>query len=296
MSVETRMYALKPIISLPDTLTHSKSMYELKNIHGVTRMDDHTGDEIRIVPDITEQAPLPEFTALEARQEKILSQLAELKKQVSTLCNFLKGTNKTTSAKDCKNKEPVNLNLIINVNPTRPPYSLLALRKIWKDTDVKVQAYVHSSIATEVPKIQGSDTNTPGNNTLDLCLIWKEVKDLEFITGLHGYPLQGEVNLLRYISRVINTHDYENDACPMETHVVDSILDLCHWLSVEKSERQRYEVLHILGNKLEKYKRAKNNQPSIAEIAAWSVMKQLCLEKLPLYLEKWFRTNDMVFI
>lgn len=39
------------------------------------------------------QSPLPEYNALEARQEKILAQLAELKKQVSTLSGFLKQTN-----------------------------------------------------------------------------------------------------------------------------------------------------------------------------------------------------------
>jgi len=36
----------------------------------------------------------PEYSALEIRQEKILNQLAELKKQVSTLCSFLKRSNK----------------------------------------------------------------------------------------------------------------------------------------------------------------------------------------------------------
>lgn len=39
------------------------------------------------------QNPLPEYALLEARQEKILAQLAELKKQVSTLCDLLKHTN-----------------------------------------------------------------------------------------------------------------------------------------------------------------------------------------------------------
>jgi len=39
------------------------------------------------------QEPSPEYEALEARQEKILVQLAELKKQVSTLCHFLKQSN-----------------------------------------------------------------------------------------------------------------------------------------------------------------------------------------------------------
>lgn len=50
------------------------------------------------------QNPLPEYALLEARQEKILTQLAELKKQVSTLCNFLKHTNHVKASTDYSKK------------------------------------------------------------------------------------------------------------------------------------------------------------------------------------------------
>lgn len=50
------MYALKPIVSLPGTLHHTKTMYEMRNIQEERSTDDdHTEAESKIVPDITEQ-------------------------------------------------------------------------------------------------------------------------------------------------------------------------------------------------------------------------------------------------
>lgn len=56
MRNEMAMYALKPVVSLPDTLYHSETMYKMQNIHEErSRDDDHTEAENEIVPDITEQ-------------------------------------------------------------------------------------------------------------------------------------------------------------------------------------------------------------------------------------------------
>lgn len=68
------------------------------------------------------------------------------------------------------------MNLIINVNPKRQPYFISALQKLWKDTDIKVQTYVHSSINKEVSVNYESTTSSSKNNIINLSLIWKNGK------------------------------------------------------------------------------------------------------------------------
>lgn len=68
------------------------------------------------------------------------------------------------------------MNLIINVNPKRQPYFISALQKLWKDTDIKVQTYVHSSINKEVSVNYESTTSSSKNNIINLSVIWKNGK------------------------------------------------------------------------------------------------------------------------
>lgn len=70
----------------------------------------------------------------------------------------------------------INVNLIINVNPKKPPYSILALQKVWNDISIKLQSYVHSSVIGNVPEISICDINPPKPNVINLFLIWKEGK------------------------------------------------------------------------------------------------------------------------
>ncbi|KAG6795678.1 aminoacyl tRNA synthase complex-interacting multifunctional protein 2 isoform X1 [Apis mellifera caucasica] len=298
MRNEMTMYTLKPIVSLPRILHHRKMMYEMRNIHEEST-DDHTEAENKIVPDITEQvisflkSPLPEYNALEARQEKILAQLAELKKQVSTLSGFLKQTNQVAVInKSVTNQKAVNVNLIINVNPKRPPYFISALQNLWEDTDIKVQTYVHSSINKEGSFVYQSTTNSPKNNIINLSLIWKDVEDLQLVSGLHSYCITGETNFLRYISRLINSHNYENSDCIEKLNTTDLILDLCHSLYFEESSKKKQEILSLIADKLNINKR----KLDIADIAAWSTIKQIFPNKYPPKLNKWFEACEKIFI
>lgn len=70
----------------------------------------------------------------------------------------------------------INVNLIVNVNPKKPPYSILALPKVWNDINIKLQSYVHSSVIGTVPEIYICDINPPKPNVINLFLIWKEGK------------------------------------------------------------------------------------------------------------------------
>ncbi|XP_015431574.1 PREDICTED: uncharacterized protein LOC107187897 isoform X2 [Dufourea novaeangliae] len=294
MRDEIAMYALKPIVSLSDTLHRTKTMYEMRNIHEERSRDDHTEAVKEIVPDITEQSPLPEYDALEARQEKILAQIAELKTQVSTLCDLLKQPNHITVVNENdESQELVNMNLIINVNPKMPPYSALALQQVWNDIDIKLQNYVHSSINEKVPLIHQPVIHSPRNNVINLSVIWKNVEDLELVSGLYGSPVNGETNFLRYISRLINAHNYENSDCLENVNRIDTILDLCHSIHFQSTLKKKQDVLSLIADKLDRNSFGKK-EPDIADIAVWSTIKQN-FPKCPPKLEKWFEAFEKCF-
>ncbi|XP_046838414.1 probable aminoacyl tRNA synthase complex-interacting multifunctional protein 2 isoform X1 [Vespa crabro] len=312
-SGETTMYTMKPIISLPDMSHHTDRIYEMKNIHGESGRGDHMGTGIKIIADVTEQVieflknPLPEYALLEARQEKILVQLAELKKQVSTLCDFLKHTNHVKMPADYNKKknnmlsdvyyEPksINVNLIINVNPKKPPYSILALQKVWNDISIKLESYVHSSVIGNVPEIYICDIHPPKPNVINLFLIWKEVEDLEFVTGLYNYSLFGEVNLLRYLSRILDIHNFDSCLDPAQANIFDTVLDYCYCLQIEKSSEKQQLILQFITKKLGTNKWFGKNKPNIVDIAVWSVIKQISVQNIPLNLKKWINTCEKVF-
>ncbi|KAG8036221.1 hypothetical protein G9C98_004801 [Cotesia typhae] len=149
----TIMYEMKAIINHNTVIERALCIYEMKNIH-----DD--GDSLKhkctIVSEVTDEffnitkVPLAEVKALEVRQENILAQLAELKEQVLNLCNVLKN-NTDTKAPQAKrtNRTPVTGNLVINVNPKKPCYSLIAVKKLWDDVDLRISPHHHCSIFSE---------------------------------------------------------------------------------------------------------------------------------------------------
>ncbi|CAL7947535.1 unnamed protein product [Xylocopa violacea] len=302
MRNEMTMYTLKPVVSLPRTLHHRKTMYEMRNIHEERSTDNHTEAVNKIVPDITEQvisflkSPMPEYNALEARQEKILAQLAELKKQVSVLSNFLKHSNQVAvDDRSRETQEAVNESLIINVNPKRPPYSISALQKVWKDTDINVQTYVHSSIDKEGSISYQSSTCSSRKNVINLSLIWKDVEDLELVSGLHSYCVTGETNFLRYLSRLISSHNYENSLCIEKVNTTDLVLDLCHSLHFEESLKKKQEILSLIADKLDT-NLSGEKKPDIADIAVWCTIKQVFPKKCLPKLTKWYEACEKLFV
>lgn len=294
------MYPLKPIVSLPERLYHSRTMYEMRNIHEEPREDDHTTSAAKIVPDITEQlqARIPEFTALENRQEKILAQLAELKKQVSKLHSVLKQTiPSATIVTNPKTQEPITVQLIVNVNPERLPYSILALKRVWKDVQIQLKNHVHSSINGKVPAEFEEPDHTKGSSNchvINISLIWKEVDDLELKTGLHSYSINGESNFLRYVARLIDHHNYEN-LDTGEINLIESVLDLCHSVHSEKSQKRKQDLLIKAVHKLSN-KKSNEQDVNIANIILWSTIKQVFQKNVPAALSKWFTASDKLYV
>lgn len=72
-------------------------------------------------------------------------------------------------------QKPVFVQLLLNVNPSKPPYSILALQKLWKDTNFRVKSYIHSTVSGQIPIVFPQITKSTAN-VIELTLIWKEGK------------------------------------------------------------------------------------------------------------------------
>jgi len=288
------MYQLKPIITRNETLNRDSCMYEMKNIHGVR--GDHACKENKIVADIAKQTPLPDVAILEARQEKILAQLAELKEQVLSLCDVLKVTEQTgeTSSTGIERRNPVSVEIVVKANPTKPCYAVQALARLWKDVDFGVTCYKHSDVLGDVPEIKIA-RKPSFKDSVKLSLIWKSVEDLEIvIPGSHGYPLIGETNLLRYLFRQLFSTANDKSLTSESLSSLDVIFDLSHRLNYQESPKDVQSTLSQFGEKLGK----KNwlsigDKAGLADTAAWSAIKRASLAKLPSNLAAWFdRCNE----
>lgn len=119
------------------------------------------------------------------------------------------------------------------------------------------------------------------------------VEDLEFVTKLHNYSLFGEVNLLRYISRVL--YNFDNCLDPVQANILDTVLDYCYCLQIEKSSKKQQSILQLITKKLGTKKWFGINEPNIVDIAVWSVIKQISVQNLPSNLQKWFNTCEKDF-
>lgn len=68
--------------------------------------------------------------------------------------------------------------MIVNANPANPPYSILALQRIWIDTKFSIDFHRHSTVLNTVENKFEEKllVNTKGEilNNIDVKLIWKD--------------------------------------------------------------------------------------------------------------------------
>ncbi|XP_072747488.1 aminoacyl tRNA synthase complex-interacting multifunctional protein 2 isoform X2 [Anoplolepis gracilipes] len=312
------MYSMRSLTTLPP-IPPQDVMYKMKNIH-VGKLPQLTDQQLCCLKEtadtkmpgrnIGQEKPLPEYEELEARQDKILIQLADLKKQVFTLCHYLKQSSGASNNKLNENinneekttisvslQEPVTITITLYADPNYPPYSILALQKIWKDVDTRVTSYQHCSIRPliQLPLLFKKTINCTANTIIDISLIWKRTEEVLIIIG-EKYPIIGESNFLRYLSRQIDTHNYEKTH--MQPHLLDTILDWCYKMYKHLttggtySEKDWCSVIHSF----EKWSNKSNGELNIADIALWSLLKQFPPEKKPKILDQWYELCEKSFI
>ncbi|XP_065155791.1 probable aminoacyl tRNA synthase complex-interacting multifunctional protein 2 isoform X2 [Atheta coriaria] len=295
MAGPIKMYAMRPIVRHDMPVTLPTCMYSLPIIQGaidgdgvVTAAKSNNGTtssaSVELVGEQNNQTMT--MALVQQRQEVILQQLEDLKKQMTairdtlrtsstTSCavNAIKGNVKNTSSCDSLNVKLLPTEISINVNPSNPPYFLLLLQKMWKNKiTINIQSYIHSTV-TQLPEntrafVQSIPEPVTSSNLtcLTVRLIWKTigVNQLE-LTGAR--PIQGEVNLLRYLARLTSSLNY-NDNIEM-----DSYLDTCYNISRSKTKSERLPLFQRLNKKLGKEKFIFGDF-SIVDIAAYSAIKQ----------------------
>ncbi|XP_071644529.1 probable aminoacyl tRNA synthase complex-interacting multifunctional protein 2 isoform X1 [Temnothorax longispinosus] len=311
-TMATRTYGMYPVRPVVDLLNESVicgrfSMYKMRNIHEDGRQDrcpDVVATDVADAVDLATGAEMPDSIAtqvirllqasrsehgtLEARQEKVLDQLAELKKQIYRLQCVVKESYQKPKKDLVSVQKPIFVDLVLNVNPSKPPYSLLALQKLWKDTNFKVKAYTHSTTKGQIPIVFPETTNNIAN-IVDVTLIWKEVSNMEVVTKIsHSCPIKGEVNFLRYVSRMIESHNYESTCS--QPHTLDFALDFVNSLY---NERRIEKGLLVLARDFEKW--SCKGGFNIVDIAVWSLIKQFPGTSLPPTLREWYTLCETTF-
>ncbi|XP_058794239.1 aminoacyl tRNA synthase complex-interacting multifunctional protein 2 [Phymastichus coffea] len=311
------MYKLKPILALPEQIPLPKVMYELPKIQGVS-----SAVPSNITVEYNHQTQLPEFKFLESRQLQILEQLRQLKEQLdglfisigqSDVNKVSKSTNsnvnkvsKSTNSNVNKvskstnsnvNKQSVQAELILYANPFSRPYILIALQKIWTDTNFNVKYYCHSSISNDetyyFEKQLFSMLNDNAIHSIDITLIWKDVRDVQLVTKAYDYPLEGEANVLRYFTRLIASYNYEDLE---KSYLIDHVLDLCLQLSCEEVEDVE-PIAKKIANHLGKTSWFLNfTEASPVDGIVWSTTKRFLQYRVPPELDNWFKSCEKLFL
>nr|CAI5851606.1 unnamed protein product [Callosobruchus analis] len=244
---------------------------------------------------------------LQAKQADILKQLAELKKQIDSIKSHLNiqhsdplaKTFSTAATQKVQHSNDLS-DIVVNANPTNPPYSLEILQKLFKDiVTFNFTVQLHSSVsfvtdnAKELERRLVSFKPVTHSPKVNVTLIWKTVGvDTELVVGF--LTIRGEVNLLRYLSRAIQSPlTYSLDPNSIE---IDSILDLCYLIVRSKTKVERSALYQSLNKSLGKAQwLTGRSQMGIADIAAYSSIKQVSGDNdISAALKKWYQRCELV--
>jgi hypothetical protein len=106
--------------------------------------------------------------------------------------------------------------------------------------------------------------------------------------------IKGEVNILRYLSRLgPPRYNYELSNDPATSARLDGLLDSCYSLAKCRTVKEQQSLIHSLNSFLGKSQfMAGGDGISIADIAVWSVLRQIAVEPsrdLSGTMNKWLR-------
>lgn len=263
---------------------------------------------------------------LQTRQSAIIEQLRDLKAKLALMHQQLgissstAPANPTSVAKSTSNKsvmssksaelKPINAkylqDVVINVHPKNIPFSLLALQKIWQHRlSLVINCYTHSSVATlpdqnqHFAKQLTKLTPKPALPVLNVALIWKEIANTELICAPTSFiPIVGEVNVVRYLSRVGPKEFGYIDADISRSLDIDSVLDLGHQLFVAgNNAKERLPVLRALSDRLGNRRFFGGDEFAVSDIAISSAFKQLTVSSKDIApnLSTWAKQASVLF-
>ncbi|KAL3268249.1 hypothetical protein HHI36_007373 [Cryptolaemus montrouzieri] len=307
------MYEIRPIITLDAPTKLPNCMYKLKNIHADL---DNVLEEKSLPPGTKKVGTFKqveqflknienrEMAALEDRQEKLLSQLEELKKIMESIkSNLNKSSNTPNSCnKTAKISSAAKVNnipdIVINVNPRYPPYFLLFLQRLLKnEISLNITCHLHSSVSEISGKSEAFISNlekfpTNGVPSMNIRLIWKNIGPNAELS-VSRFPVQGEANILRFLARTLDAYlGYEKNP---NVAKIDYLLDLSYKLSNTNSKSSRSGILQCLSKHvLPNFKwLGGQNKITIADIAVYdSLVNFANKNEISGDLNKWFNNCE----
>lgn len=102
----------------------------------------------------------------------------------------------------------------------------------------------------------------------------------------------GEVNILRYLSRIHPTFNYDALDKPYE---LDIVLDTCYRLVRAKTKTERSTLIQTFNKSLGKGQwLCGRNRMTIADVAAASAVKQVAEGEIGVNLSKWYQRCQAV--
>ncbi|KAK4876449.1 hypothetical protein RN001_012871 [Aquatica leii] len=312
MNGPVQMYKTRQIIKHDLKVDLPTCMYGMRNIHAKTNDLGPLGDHVspfQDSADISKQVKqllkriedLSEMDTLIDRQERILRQLNDLRQEMLNLKTNLCSTTVTNelvkNAVSTPTEVPKLLNIVINVSPQHPPYSLLLIKKLCVDLfNVNVSTHLHSTVSSLPEKtltfekqLQSFPVNA-NLPTYTIRLIWKTVvPSCELIVS--QVPISGEPNVLRYLARLIpNVLIYETADNVWE---IDSALDLSYSLIRARTKTERLGLIQSLNKKLGKSKfLCGHSEMTIADLAASSAIRQVADNEVTQNMMKWLQRCD----
>jgi len=291
------MYRIEPIILINDRISLPSCMYKVKNIHGGSIFSDISTTDATEVKnsEVNQQKPLKELVMIEERQEKLLQQLEKLRNQMISMKQhfFTSSQQKVVipPPKVLKQDSTLPKDVVIKASPANPPFYLLHLQKTLA---IKIVCHTHSSVMKLSPGandfVKKTEAANPAAHNLNIVLIWKEVLIGSQLVTSPTMPVVicGDVNIIRYLVAAIPSNlSYKHQTSSWE---IDSLLDICHRLQAQTSAKERQSVVPSLNSKLGKNPWLSGPNISVADLAAWSIIKQGDYQKeLTVSMKNWFK-------
>ena len=102
------------------------------------------------------------------------------------------------------------------------------------------------------------------------------------VSPMKHTAIKGEVNVLRYLSRLgPPAFNYELNSDPATSARLDGLLDTCYTLARCRTVKEKQLAINELGGYLGKGRfMAGGNGLSIADVAVWSVLRQIDVQLL----------------
>ncbi|XP_041473577.1 aminoacyl tRNA synthase complex-interacting multifunctional protein 2-like [Lytechinus variegatus] len=296
MSGTSGMFKLKPFYDFDNTqIELPDCMFKMSNIQGNSSQTN--SGEVD-----------PAVAALECRQEAILADLRSMETDVASLTSKIQPTAqvKTPAPATSASQSSSNLvsgsglhDVVIYANPNNPPYSLLVLyEQLKQQFRCITKVHMHSSISSVPDKLlgyfnqNGSQPLQRMEAQLSITLIWKNVSqgpEMKILANCQT-PIQGEVNILRYLSRLLTpAYDASDDIITVAN--IDNFLDLASSTLLKGSSKEKAAGVRSLNSALGRGTWLAGNSPTVADIAVWSALHQTNLAKgAPSNVQKWLKS------